>query len=360
MSYWTPLSVAHEIIYSAPAATDPTAPVPTYKGSGTNPITEDEWQTYVPPAGYIKNTERELQFNESHFIASPGEPDGTTAYITTSDSYTWAAMSKAASAMWPYSASDYDVPTTTAFEAGLAVTTPPDGVVKVSANYKGEEMKFYANENGVAPGTPGAVPLARFFVTDQWGNEYIMHASDYSDETDVATAFANAVLPEGWTKETRYLSSDFILQPAYMKGDNNINTYEYLLFRDSQDNTYHQTSWSESGYNLAAQIEDMPIWGGRTDDILRIDNSWDNTIYGGGGNDLFIFNITGGTSIIEDFSIAVQDRFGQKTLKDTLNFSGQSYTVHDTSAGMEIDLSGGGTVILSGIHLFSNSWVVSV
>lgn len=39
--------------------------------------------------------------------------------------------------------------------------TPPPGVVKVTANYKAQYLKFWANQDGVAPGTPGAVALER-------------------------------------------------------------------------------------------------------------------------------------------------------------------------------------------------------
>jgi hypothetical protein len=76
-------------------------------------------------------------------------------------------------------------------------------VVKVTANYKAQNIKFWANEGGVSPGTSGAVPLDCYFVTDQWGNEYIMHASGQLDQSQVAAAFEAAVPRPGWTKSTR-------------------------------------------------------------------------------------------------------------------------------------------------------------
>jgi hypothetical protein len=143
-------------------------------------------------------------------------------------------------------------------------------------------MKFWANENGVAPGTPGAVPLDRYFVTDQWGNEYVMHASGKLDQSDVPQAYADAVLPPGWTKFTRHLDEDLILNPA----EGSDGTYHYLVWRDSADNTYHQTRWSGDG-SLAAQVEGMPIWGGQSDDFIAGDAGgvWDDLIHGAGGDD---------------------------------------------------------------------------
>jgi len=70
---WTNLEEAREIIDLGTLLTDPSAP-------------------------YIANTTRNLQFNQSHFIASPDAPDGVTTYVATSDGYSWAAMPKAISA----------------------------------------------------------------------------------------------------------------------------------------------------------------------------------------------------------------------------------------------------------------------
>lgn len=70
-------------------------------GGGSGSSTDDIQWTPLEEAYEI--TTRNLQFNESYFIASPGMPDGETSYLTTSDGYTWGAMSKAINAMWPYS-----------------------------------------------------------------------------------------------------------------------------------------------------------------------------------------------------------------------------------------------------------------
>lgn len=289
---WTPLEEAYEIIDTSTVTTAPQDPLSTYKSSddpstpADDAIPDDVWPDYTPPDPYTKNTTRNLQFNESYFIASPGMPDGETSYVTTSDGYTWGAMSKAINAMWPYVHSDYDgLAAVNQYYAGNMVTTPGEQVVKVTANFKAQDMKFWANENGDAPGTPGAVTLDRYFVVDQWGNEYVMHASGQLDQDEVGQAFADAVLPQGWTKSTRQLDEDLILEPAHGSD----GSYHYLIFRDSADNTYHQIGWSDAG-SLAAQVEGMPIWGGSSDDVLAGDGGgpWDDVMHGAAGDDVLV------------------------------------------------------------------------
>ena len=301
---WNPLAVAHEIINTSAVVTGhPEQALPTYKGAGSNPVPDSVWPSYTPPSPYTKNTTRLLQFNESQFISSPGEPCGTTSFVTTeggtpSDGYTWGAMSTAIDAMWPFNPSQYSgTAALNAYYAGNLVTTPPPGVVKVTANLKAQNIKFWANENDLPAGKPGAVPLDRYFVTDQWGNVYIMHASGVSDQSQVAASFAAAVLPPGWTKSTEHLPKDLILNPAE-GSDSPYGSFHYLVFRDSADNTYHQIGWSPSG-SLEAQVDcgpgpaghvcDMPIWGGQGNDVLTGDVGGvrNDLMHGGGGDDTF-------------------------------------------------------------------------
>ena len=44
-------------------------------------IPDEAWPSHEPTSPFIKNTTRNLQFNESHFIASPDAPDGVTTYV---------------------------------------------------------------------------------------------------------------------------------------------------------------------------------------------------------------------------------------------------------------------------------------
>jgi hypothetical protein len=285
---WKVLEEAHEIIdISNVLLGAPEMPVSTYKSAGDNPIPDDLWLDYVPPFPLIRNTTRNLQFNESQFIASPGEPVGTTRYLVTPDGYTWGAMSEAINAMWPYHPADYESPISrqNTYFAGNFEVSPPPGVVKVTANYKAQNMKFWANEGGVRSGTRGAVPLARYFVEDQWGNFYIMHASGELDQNDVADAFEDAILPQGWKKSIRHLKKDLVLNPA--QGAD--GSFHYLVIRDSADNTYHQIAWSPRG-SLMAQIEGMPVWGGEGNDTIAGDVGGlrHDFIHGAGGHDVLI------------------------------------------------------------------------
>jgi hypothetical protein len=284
---WNLLEEAHEIVDIRNVLSGhPEMPVATYKSAGANPVPDELWPVYTPPLPFIKNTTRNLQFNESQFLASPGEPIGVTRYEVTSDGYTWGAMSMAINAMWPYRSGDYAPPSSiNTYFAGNFVVTPPPGVVKVTVNYKAQNMKFWANEDGKRSGTPGAVPLDRYFVVDQWGNSYIMHASGELDQSNVAAAFQAAVLPPGWTKSVRQLTRDLVLQPA--QGAD--GSFHYLVIRDSADNTYHQIGWSRHG-SLMAQVEGLPIWGGQGNDTLAgdADGVRDDVLRGGGGHDLLI------------------------------------------------------------------------
>lgn len=279
-----PLQEAHEIFDIATVNTDPQAPVPTYKGSGTNPVPDSVWaNNYQPPPPYLRNTTRYLQFNESQFISSPGQTVCNTAYVTTSDGYTWGAMSSAINAMWPYNPNQYTGQSSiNAYYAGNFTSQPPAGSVKVTANYKAQNMRFWANQDGVKTASAGAVPLNRYFIRDQWGNEYIMHASGQSSDAATQQAFNDVALPAGWTKSIRQLKRDLTIYPA-VGAD---GSFHYCVFRDNGDNSYHQISWSDKG-NLEAQIAGMPIWGGQTSEFIAGDANGptDDLIHGAGGND---------------------------------------------------------------------------
>lgn len=75
------------------------------------------------------------------------------------------------------------------------------------------------------------------------------------------------------------------------------------------------------------------IVGGRDDDRLT----------GGAGADLFVMSrgLDNGQDTITDFNATQGDR---------LSFSGQAYTVADTTAGLRFDLGSAGAVLLAGVH----------
>ena len=120
-------------------------------------------------------------------------------------------------------------------------------------------MLFYANQNN----SSSQAQILRYFIKDAYGNIYIMHASGASASADQQANFNNSKLPAGWLKYAGYLPSDLVITPAL--GVN--NAYEYNIFRDNTDSTYHQVYWG--GHSPAEYIDGpMEIWGCNTSDTL--------------------------------------------------------------------------------------------
>lgn len=90
------------------------------------------------------------------------------------------------------------------------------------------------------------------------------------------------------------------------------------------------------------------VFGGQGDDQI-IGGLGNDTMYGNIGADRFIFGTGSGTDIVADFSFADGDR---------LDLQGQSY-VTGTGAGGNVllTLSGGGTILLSGVSTFQAGFV---
>ena len=401
--YWLALSDAYEIAsiqgILPPNQFSESAILPTYKDGGSNPVSECTWYGTctldgkywsLPFPPYSKNTTRYLQFNESHFIASPNSPVGTTTYITTygnpnppySTGFTWGAMSNVHNGIftvdssknsstqpalyyayqpWMYNSSAITqstglnncsavsfsfvelpnpfaganwctdpaiYPASTAPGTLLPPTsTPIIASIKFSVNYKAQNMLFYKYING----SPSQGLMTRYLVKDAYGNMYIMHASGQSSTADQATAFWNSSLPQGWTKIQVYLPSDLVIVPAtgYNPAYPTTTQYEFNIWRDNLDTTYHQLYWG-SNHQPAEYIEangsagpgaSMEIWGGNTSDIIYGATSnlcaegsgcSDHPIYAGAGNDT-IYPVQGSHSLIDGGS-------GQ----DTVVYSGAS------------------------------------
>jgi hypothetical protein len=48
-----------------------------YLDSGTNPIgSQEEWDNYTPPPGFLENTPRHAEFNDEQTLSSHGLPQG--------------------------------------------------------------------------------------------------------------------------------------------------------------------------------------------------------------------------------------------------------------------------------------------
>lgn len=270
----------NEIADIAKVGKDRKGPMDVLLAMGENPITHEEFETYTPPLRYIKNTERTAQFNYQETLSSPGEKEPNVTTVVTPEGYTWIIVAQIKSAMWPYDATQYpamDPPPTSAWDAAFQTPTPPNGVVRYSANQKNQDMYFWArNDSGEGE------RILRYFITDNWGNTYMMMASNMRTPEETTQAFRNAALPKGWKKSTRYLRKTRVVSPAYDLG----SSANFNIFRDSADNSWVQVGWGKDGRSIAQQIgEGMPIWGGKTSDRI-LGTKGDDTINGAEGNDL--------------------------------------------------------------------------
>jgi hypothetical protein len=82
----------YEIAYTGDLGEDLQGQLVVYLAAGSNPMTSEAWETYIPPANYSLNTPRATIFSELHVLGSPYVPTGQLTYITTSDGYTWQSV----------------------------------------------------------------------------------------------------------------------------------------------------------------------------------------------------------------------------------------------------------------------------
>lgn len=270
-----------ELADIAKVGKDRKGPMDVLLGMGENPITDDEFATYVPPPRYVKNTERTAQFNYQETLSSPGEKEPDVTTVITPEGYTWIIVARIRSAMWPFDPSHYpdlDPPPVSAWDAAFQSPTPPEGTVRYSANQKNQDMYFWARaDNGEGE------RIMRYFITDQWGNTYMMMASNMRTPEETTQAFREAVLPPGWKKSMRPLRKTRVVRPAY---DLAGTTANFNVFRDSADNSWVQIGWGRLGGSIARQIGDtMPIWGGKGSDRL-LGTRGDDLIHGAEGHDV--------------------------------------------------------------------------
>ena len=308
---------AYEIAYLGDLGSNYTGPVRVYLADGSNPITAQEWADYVPPPGYVKNSSRNIQFNSSTFFSSP---DSTAnSYITTSDGYTWLYICATVSSMWPFNPADYPGKDYgSGYEAAALELTPPAGTIKWTANTKNQEVTFDAR-------TSEGKPIERYFITDPWGDRFIMYASGETDPADVRRNFLSAVLPPGWTKSIGHLKRNLTTLPAEST-DGGTN---YNIFRDSADDSFQQISWGKLGWGTAQMIAGMPIWAGTHGDTIRTNPTFDNVVYAANRHD---------TIYVSGFINTIHGDAGT----DTAVFRGRcsQYTVtHSTSDATEIIVS---------------------
>lgn len=249
-----------------------------YLAAGDNPITEAEWATYTPDPGFILNTPRGPKFDVLNVLGSPYEPTGVFTYFTDSQGFTWQSVAAVENRVYPFDADDYSgyaPPLTNSAQAGYVVLTPLPGTIQYNSNDKNHENIFYAKDSG-------GNPQLQYFITDPWGNVYILKSVNLANDTPEGTAAAveSAVLPEGWVKSSGYLKGDTSYLPVWSGDVAHANE-----FRDSADSAWMQIKWGKSGITLAMKIgEGLEIWGGNTNDLVK-GNGEDNHVHGGDGND---------------------------------------------------------------------------
>ena len=64
----------YEIAYTGDLGDDLKGAMVVYLAAGSNPMTAQAWQTYVPPPDYSLNTPRVTWFNKLNLLGSPYVP----------------------------------------------------------------------------------------------------------------------------------------------------------------------------------------------------------------------------------------------------------------------------------------------
>ena len=272
----------YEIAYTGGLGEDLTGEMVVYLAAGSNPITSVAWETYIPPANYSLNTPRAIVFSELNVLGSPYVPTGELTYITTSDGYTWESVAALQRSVYPYVPITVNNQTLSPQQIAYSISTPPPGIILVDSNDKNHENIYYGIN-----GENASKSHIQYFISDPWGNTYILKSVNAENSTPdlVAKAVKDAVLPPGWTKlSPSFFQEDTIFSPSYSGLNDSIAHANE--FRDSADSAWMQTTWSPSGQTLSAVAAGgLPIWAGSLGGSLlgSINN---DVIYGAQGNDI--------------------------------------------------------------------------
>jgi len=277
-----------------------------------NPITGDAFAAYSVQ-GWIANSPRFAVFEYALTLGSPLAPPGPLTPYTDPLGYTWGAIADVKNFDWPFDPANYPTQQqapTSGWQAGSTSPTVPPGTVKYTNNDKNQILLFPARDDA-------GVPIERYFVTDPWGNRFIMKSSNAVNDTPalIGAAFEAAVLPAGWTRSRAFLEQDLFVAPIY---GGTLNS-TFLEFRDSADNAYSQVLWGAFGDTLAQRIgAPMPLWSGPLGGRLN-GTAGDDQMFGGPGNDRFhpgqgSDTIDGGAGVND---VIVSGRCGDYTITRT-------------------------------------------
>ena len=253
---------------------------------GDNPVPPSDWETFEPDEGYEKIELKNAFFDTSieTFGASPNQPvgqDDSYMFMKDNQGYTWFYGTIFQQAAIPDGLFPGEDPYIAAASEGLL-----PGQMSMLVNDKDQYELFPArNDEGEK--------ITYYFIEDPWGNEYLAQGANTSDVNSaesgsaeaLADLFSSSVLPEGWTKSSRKLDADFVLEAAIGEENSEVVERKYNAVSDHNSILYYQTGWSSSGKLPAMKIPGMPAWN-NDDDGRLIGSKKSDDLHGARGDDL--------------------------------------------------------------------------
>lgn len=280
-------SSGYEIAYIGEIGSNYQGNVYVYIDYGSNPIsTDQEFSSFNCGESWIKNTPRHATFDYANTPGSPMAAPGPLTPYTDCQGHTWGLIVISQSYSWPFESSAYPAPApVNGWQAAQTSNYVPAGEVKYSSINKNQLYLFTKNNHL-------GEPILRHFITDNWGNIYIMKSTNlaFTTPTQIAAAFESAILPDGFRKTSIYLTQDLYSIPAYnYYGNESFPSSLFMDFRDSADNGYSMIYWSNNGNSIAQQAQPSGVLplvitegGGRLNGTETEDQIW-----GSFGNDIF-------------------------------------------------------------------------
>lgn len=179
---------------------------------GTNPIPLEAWEDFKPKFPWAKNIDRNLRFQKTALLRSPGVPSDCAGddclTIREYQGYTWVELADPV-------AVDY-------IPAKTDMLKPDPGHLVIKTIQKCQLVYF---EDHI------------YQLTDNKGNFYAMHA------TEAAAPDTTVVLPTGWTLRRVALDEPLILVPFGNEGD-----CYYNILGDHLGQGYHQYIFANPVY----------------------------------------------------------------------------------------------------------------
>lgn len=349
-------SSGYEVAYIGDIGSNYQGNVYVYIDYGSNPITTDEeFSNFNCGESWIRNTPRNATFDYANTLGSPMAASGPLTPYTDCQGHTWGLIVVNQSYNWPFESSAYPAPIPVdGWQAGQTSSYVPPGEIKYSNINKNQFYLFTKNNQA-------GEAILRHFITDTWGNIYIMKSTNFADTTpeEITRAFESAVLPIGFKKTSIYLTQDLYSMPAYnYYGNATYPSSLFMDFRDSADNAYSMIYWSGNGNSIPQQVQPtgiLPLFttekGGRLNGTDTDDQMWgsfgndvfypysgNDTIDGGLGENTVVFVLASSVYAIStsDGITTVSGPDGVKTLSNIqyLQFSDKSIKINNITANI--------------------------